>query len=374
MSRYALSTLLLAAATTVLAQDTATPLASKHFAYPSGIPYQADPDQGVRGSQFGYNKCNATTENQDSLCQTSFLNALDDFCLWAPSKPNSLIADTEGEEVAWCTKPGRGTRLIPAGALQGVQFMRTPDYIQVVGFIDQTKINIANGDSGGELDPHGADLRGNPLGGLVYSNGFPSNNGNNNTFQQVIEWHNFMGGNQFCFKACDPAGPHAADFCQHIYDRIGCAYNAPNAAQTGVFESCQGENQDFPGVYTSNGQVVTYQQPPESLGVISTIPYQPRVPASSNCVPFDSAKLFASLGTVTPTTSSAAPTTSSTGAKTTGSSSGSGTASRSSAGAGASQTSNSAATFGGRSGPESGAVAGIVTGMFGVMFAMAFLA
>ena len=77
------------------------------------------------------------------MCQTSFLNHLDDFCLWAP--PNG---DTEGEEVAWCTKKGRGTRIIPGGALTGVQFMRTPDYIQVVGFIDQTKINIAADDGG----------------------------------------------------------------------------------------------------------------------------------------------------------------------------------------------------------------------------------
>lgn len=81
-----------------------------------------------------------------------------DFCLWAPIDPNSLISNTEGEEVAWCTKPGRGTRVIPEGTLKGIQFMRTPDYVQVVGFIDQTKINIADGDFGGELDPHGADL------------------------------------------------------------------------------------------------------------------------------------------------------------------------------------------------------------------------
>jgi hypothetical protein len=86
------------------------------------------------------------------------LNPYLDFCLWAPSIPNSLIADTEGETVAWCTKPGRGTRLIPAGALTGVQFMKTPDYLQVVGFIDQTKIDMAGTDSGGEMDPHGADL------------------------------------------------------------------------------------------------------------------------------------------------------------------------------------------------------------------------
>jgi len=60
--------------------------------------------------------------------------------------------------VAWCTKPGHGTRLIPAGALTGVQFVKSPAYVQVVGFIDQTKINMLPGDYGGEMDPHGADL------------------------------------------------------------------------------------------------------------------------------------------------------------------------------------------------------------------------
>lgn len=54
-----------------------------------------------------------------------------DFCLWGPPEPNSLIGNTEGEAVAWCTKPGRGTRLIPQGALTGVQFMKTPAYVQV---------------------------------------------------------------------------------------------------------------------------------------------------------------------------------------------------------------------------------------------------
>ncbi|KAJ2966899.1 hypothetical protein NUW54_g13672 [Trametes sanguinea] len=178
MSPVALSALIAiaAASTRVLAQDATSssfvPLASKSFSYPDGIPYQADPDNGVRGTQQGYNLCNSTTEGPNSMCQTAF-----------------TIGDTEGEEVAWCTKKGRGTRLIPAGALTGVQFMKTPGYLQVVGFIDQTKINLQADDGGGELDPHGADLRGNPLGGLVYTNGFASNNGNNNTFQQVHEWH-----------------------------------------------------------------------------------------------------------------------------------------------------------------------------------------
>lgn len=85
--------------------------------------------------------------------------------------------------VAWCTKPGRGTRLIPETALQGVQFMKTPDYVQVVGFIKQDLINMAPGDYGGEMDPHGADLRGNPMGGIIFSQGF------NGQWTQVQEWH-----------------------------------------------------------------------------------------------------------------------------------------------------------------------------------------
>ncbi|CAE6507233.1 unnamed protein product [Rhizoctonia solani] len=273
-----------------------TPLASKHFQY-TALPYKADTDTGgERGAQYGYNVCNSTTESQTSLCQTAMINSIDDFCLWGPPEPNSLIGNTEGEAVAWCTKPGRGTRLIPAGALTGVQFMKTRSYVQVVGHIRQSAINLAANDDGGEMDPHGADRRGNPLGGLVFSNAFPSNGGNNGTFQQVVEWHNFMGANIFCLKACDPTDPDDDKFCEHVFDRIGCQYNAPAAYVNGTFESCQGENQDFPGVYTNAaGQVVTYTQPPESLGAITTIPYTARVPASSNCVSFQSAAIYTGL-------------------------------------------------------------------------------
>ncbi|KIM40804.1 hypothetical protein M413DRAFT_50517, partial [Hebeloma cylindrosporum] len=283
------------AANLALAQVTGTypavPLASKHFSYPSGIPYKVDTDQGlVRGTQLGYNICNSTTENQNSLCQTSIFNSLDDFCLWAPSEPGKTVGEIEGEMIAWCTKPGHGTRLIPAGTLTGVQFLKTPDYIQAVGFMDQTKIDMVDGDYGGEMDPHGADLRGNPMGGLVFSNKFTGQ------YLQAIEWHNFIGSNSFCFKACDPNGPNAKHYCEHIFDRIGCAYNAPNNARNGTFEACDSENQDFPGVYTgADGAVTTYRQPPESLGPITSVPYTARVPASSNCTPFESARIYTGL-------------------------------------------------------------------------------
>ncbi|KAI0635494.1 hypothetical protein C8Q77DRAFT_1097743 [Trametes polyzona] len=380
MSPVALSALIaFAAATTgVLAQDgTATsfvPLASKHFNYPDGIPYQADTDDLVRGRQSGYNRCNSTTEGPDSMCQTAFVNHLDDFCLWAPPKPDSTIGDTEGEEVAWCTKKGRGTRLIPAGALTGVQYIKTPGYIQVVGFIDQTKINIKADDGGGELDPHGADLRGNPLGGLVYSNGFGNNN---DSYTQVEEWHNFMGSNSFCFKVCDPSGPNAAQLCQHIYDRIGVAYNCPSAAKDGTFEYCEGENQDPPGIYTQNGQVMTYSQPPESLGPISSMPYDPKIPASSNCVQIPSSALFTDLVAATGASSasgsasgsgSGAPAAPTGSGKASGGASGSATRSGSSAGpssTGGSQGDNNAA----------GAIGvSVLSTIAGVMAAVAFLA
>jgi len=39
-----------------------------------------------------------------------------------------------------------------------VQLIKTPNYIQIAGLIDQTLINMAADDYGGELNPHGANL------------------------------------------------------------------------------------------------------------------------------------------------------------------------------------------------------------------------
>ena len=178
-----------------------------------------------------------------------------------------------------------------------------------------------------------------------------------------------MGSNSFCFKACDPAGPNAAQLCQHIYDRIGVLYNCPNQAQDGVFESCEGENQDPPGIYTQNGQVMTYQQPPESLGPISSMPYDPKIPASSNCVKFASTALFTDLAAATGAASGSgssagpAPTGTSRGGSGAGSS-----ATRTGASAGASATGGA---------DENGAAAMRISGVAtvaGVLAAVAFLA
>ncbi|CAD6915499.1 unnamed protein product [Tilletia controversa] len=152
--------------------------------------------------QTGTNKCNKwMPSSQDSLCQVAFINA---------SRAPGVVGDTERDEVAWCTKPGRGTRLIPDGILNSVHFVKTPTYVQVTGTGDFTKINILAGDEGGELDPHGADGNGNPIGGLVYTNAFGGQ------FQQIHQWTNFMSATEYCFKACIDTDD-AETQCAHQY-------------------------------------------------------------------------------------------------------------------------------------------------------------
>ncbi|KAL4268370.1 Carbohydrate-binding module family 13 protein [Pleurotus pulmonarius] len=199
----------------------------------SALPEKSEIGQG------GINNCGASS-SQDSQCQTAWINDVDDFCLFAPPSPDSVIGDTERIEVSWCTKAGRGTRLIPDGTLQGVHFVKTQDYVQITGTGDFTRINIRGGDAGGELDPHGADGNGNPIGGLVFGNSFGQ-------ALQYHEWTLFISSSEFCFRAC--VGPNAARNCQHIYDVMGCFWNMPGNYDSGVFESCQGDNTEPMGVY-----------------------------------------------------------------------------------------------------------------------------
>jgi hypothetical protein len=76
------------------------------------------------------------------------VNSVQDFCLWAPPEPNSTIGVVEQIVVSWCTTPGRGTRLFPAGTLISAHFIETPDYIQVTGTGVFTQANIQAGDAG----------------------------------------------------------------------------------------------------------------------------------------------------------------------------------------------------------------------------------
>ncbi|KAF7974539.1 hypothetical protein HWV62_12014 [Athelia sp. TMB] len=168
--------------------ETTSPLPLTDYNYPySALPYQVNPYPIGRGPQSGYNQCNATTEGPTSQCQTMVVNDLADFCIWGAPTNDSTIGDVEAATVAYCTKAGRGTRLLPPGAITAAQFMRTSGYIQITGWFDQTTIGLTPDDTGGELDPHGDDKLGNPVGGLVYSSGMPS--GDNTTLIQVSSWN-----------------------------------------------------------------------------------------------------------------------------------------------------------------------------------------
>jgi len=255
------------------------PLTAYTFTYPN-LPEQVNPFNSGRGPQYGYNLCNSSTEGPSSLCQTMFLNDITDFCLWSSATPNGVIGDVEAEVVAWCTKPGHGTRIIPPGTLTAVQFIKTPGYIQVTGNLKQVNVDLQSSDAGGELDPHGADLFGNPLGGLVFSNNLPTSS-NNSTYTQVDNWSLFIGSDQFCFKACDNSIKEP-DYCNNIYDEVGCSANMPAAYAPNVFLSCVGDNQVPP-----NG---------------GDIP----IPATSSCTTYTSSLLYPNTASTTTSGSAAA--------------------------------------------------------------------
>jgi hypothetical protein len=194
--------------------------------------------------QRGGNHC-GTKNNQTSMCQNVYVNSVTDFCLWAPPYAKYGKGDTIGAseryEVAWCLKDGYGTRTIPPGTIKAAHFVQTPDYAQITGYGDFTKMNVAKGDEGGELDPHGADGKGNPIGGLVFGKSYGK-------LQQYHEWTNFMSATEFCIRVCPDKNPKRTKYCQHIYDVMGCYWNMPGNYNAG-FTTCEGDSTEPMGIY-----------------------------------------------------------------------------------------------------------------------------
>jgi len=244
-------------------------------------------------NQAGTNQC-GTANNQTSMCQNLYVNSIQDFCVWGAQDPGSSIGNVEQIVVSYCTKPGRGTRLITNGTLISAHFVETPDYIQITGTGNWVNANIAPGDAGGELDPHGPDGLGNPHGGLVFSNAWT--NGTNDLGEQIHEWTNYMSISEYCIRICKP-GPNAADWCQHIYDVVGCKWVMPGNYDDG-FESCKGDSGTPPGLYPQpDGSTSTFHQ-----GDPATPDPHP-APSSSACQTYQSTQLFAATATPTTTVS-----------------------------------------------------------------------
>jgi hypothetical protein len=255
----ALFTLALAAisSTTVLAQNKPT------------FPVTDLPNTWEKG-QTGTNQCGQyKPSNQKSMCQNAFINSVTDFCVWGPPR-RSTIGEDEALVVSYCTQSGYGTRLIPDGTLKGAHFIKTPDFVQVTGYGDFTKIHVQAKDQGGELDPHGADGYGNPKGGLVYSRNVKGQEGQ---WVQIKEWANFMSATEFSFRAC--YGANATSFCPHTLDEMGSRFNHPGNYKKGSFDNCDANSGHFPAVFKGS----TFYQ-----GAKHT-PKGHKPGASSNCVP-----------------------------------------------------------------------------------------
>jgi hypothetical protein len=185
-----------------------------------------------------------TPINQTSYARLLSLNSIDDFCLYGPPSPE-VIGNSEAYEVAWCTKARNNARIIPDGTFSGLSFLKTDFYIQLMGFGDFTKLNLIKGDFGGELDPHGAEGLGNPVGGNVTVN-------INGEDKNVQEWMMYMAADQFCFRACINANAtySAAAMCEHKLDVMGCQFVMPGNYQfDGKFESCDADVAYPPGWY-----------------------------------------------------------------------------------------------------------------------------
>lgn len=106
---------------------------------------------------------------------------------WSPVE--RVLPSVRGEPRAGERGEGAGANVsvvaVPEGAITGAHYLETPHYTQITGVGDFTRMNVQEGDQvrrfpfsptellttasrGGELDPHGQDGNGNPIGGLVF--------------------------------------------------------------------------------------------------------------------------------------------------------------------------------------------------------------
>lgn len=199
-----------------------------------------------------------TSINQTSYARLVSINAVDDWCIFAPPEAGVTIGDSEAYEVAWCTQARNNARVIPDGVISGVSLLKTDFYIQVMGYGDLTQINLAAGDYGGELDPHGATGEGNPVGGNVTTN---IATGSDTSYE---EWMMFISYSQFCFRICTNANEtySAAAMCEHKLDEMGCEFVMPgNYGFNGTFETCDADVAYPPGWYPEvSGGSTSYSQ------------------------------------------------------------------------------------------------------------------
>lgn len=197
-----------------------------------------------------------TPINQRSEARLASINSIDDWCTFGPRALHNTktLGEIEQTTVAYCTQPRNNARVIPDGTITRASFTRTPLYVQVYAQGDFTKIHMAPGDEGGELDPHGATNMGNPVGGNVTSNVV---DGKTDVFYQ--EWMNYVSATDMCFRVCVAGSADATpeQVCQHTLDEMGCQWVMPQADPTYDFETCEADAAYPPGLYPKHNDQTT---------------------------------------------------------------------------------------------------------------------
>jgi hypothetical protein len=126
----------------------------------------------------------------------------------------------------------------------------------------------------GELSYLTIPQNGNPMGGLVFSTAFSTDGSEQQVKLECVRSSigfsmlstNLLPG---LLVVTSPVSRFATGLVRTqlvtaaTLDRIGMAYNMPNGnAKDGTFEVCDSDLMELPGVYTSNGQTLTYYSTP----------------------------------------------------------------------------------------------------------------
>lgn len=177
-----------------------------------------------------------------------------------------------------------------------MHYQKTPAFVQISAIGDFTKVNVLGGDSGGELDPHGATGEGNPVGGNVTA----LVDGQEQSYE---EWMSFISSDQFCARICtnEPVdGWDTATWCEHKLDEMGCDFVMPiQGAYNEEFSDCDADVGFPPGVFPQDdGSYSTFAQYYEgsyyggdgietsyTVGTTVTPTGPATTPAVSNCTP-----------------------------------------------------------------------------------------
>ncbi|KAJ3197634.1 hypothetical protein HK101_002062 [Irineochytrium annulatum] len=130
------------------------------------------------------------------------------FCLLLPAVKGQTVGDSEGSAKAKCfgSASTPGSSKLPDGAIKSAHYVKTAQYHQVTGMIDEDLLGISQSDGGGQYDnaPHGSE----PSSGAVPS---PFN-----YYVEIVE------SGRYCMRTCTTSGQDESSPCNMHRDTAGC--------------------------------------------------------------------------------------------------------------------------------------------------------